>query len=73
MKVYRRDGVRLLGELPVANLKGSTLCYPSMVIKKNKYFTSIICFEVRNVNNEQVLIAYKDSHFKRIKRIREVV
>lgn len=73
MKVYRRDGVRLLGELPVANLKGSTLCYPTLKIKNEKYFIEKVCFEVRNVNNEQVLIAYKDSDFKRIARIREVV
>ena len=73
MKVYSRNCVRLLGELPVSNLKAHTLCYPSMVIKNEKYFIEKVCFEVRNVNNEQVLIAYKDSDFKRIARIREVV
>ena len=69
MKVYSRNCVRLLGELPVSNLKAHTLCYPSMVIKNEKYFIEKVCFKVKIFKNEQVLIAWYNVDYEKIKQV----
>ena len=72
MKVYSRHEKRLLGETPLTNLQSKWISFPycSEFNTPGPFFRKVK-FEVKKNGDEQILIAWKDSDFEKIKNIQD--
>ena len=68
MKVYSRHEKRLLGEIPLTYLQSKWISFPYCAeFNTSGPFFRKVKFEVKKNGYEQILIAWKDSDFEKIK------